>query len=321
MKCLCCNKVIKEPNEYEQVSGWHGRCVKRFFGLSRIPLIDISEEQLEKLAESNVNKGLTVPGVQKKMSLHLERNAGEGRFTIVGYPTGYILKPQSNDFRALPEAEFLSMKLAEIAGINTVPNGLIRLAGKYAYITKRIDRQGDEMYAMEDFCQLSNRVTADKYKGSYEGCGKIIDRYSKNVGVDKVEYFYRLLFCFVTGNSDMHLKNFSLIENSPSSRFFGLSAAYDMLPVNVIMPEDKEQMALTLNGRKKNIRRKDFLALAENLGIPIKTSEKLISKISGYKTIWIEETNASLIPRDMKEELIKLVENRVDGLFVSQTHR
>ncbi len=312
MKCLCCNKEIRDPNEYEQISGWHGRCVKRFFGLSRIPSIDISEEQLEELINSTVNKGLTVPGVQKKLSLHLESDGGRGRFTIVDHPTGYILKPQSSDFRAMPEAEFLAMKLAEIAGIKTVPNGLIRLAGKYAYITKRIDRRDDEMYAMEDFCQLSNRVTADKYKGSYEGCGKIIDRYSRNVGVDKTELFYRLVFCFVTGNSDMHLKNFSLIENTPAGRIFGLSAAYDMLPVNVIMPEDKEQMALTMNGKKKNIHRKDFLALADNLNIPGKTCEKLISKICGYKTIWIEETNASYIPEDMKEELSKLIENRVE---------
>ena len=127
MKCLCCNKEIREPNEYEQISGWHGRCVKRFFGFNRIPSVDIPEEQLEELVNSTVNRGLTVPGVQKKLSLHLESDDGIGRFMIVDHLTGYILKPQSNDFRALPEAEFLSMKLAEIAGIKTVPNGLIRL--------------------------------------------------------------------------------------------------------------------------------------------------------------------------------------------------
>ena len=101
---------------------------------------------------------------------------------------------------------------------------------------------------LEDFCQLSSRITADKYKGSYEGCGRVIQKFSKNVGIDASEFFYRLVFCFLTGNSDMHLKNFSLIENAPGSRVFGLSAAYDLLPVNVIVPEDREQMALTLNG-------------------------------------------------------------------------
>ncbi|CBK75442.1 HipA-like C-terminal domain [Butyrivibrio fibrisolvens 16/4] len=143
------------------------------------------------------------------------------------------------------------MKLAELVGIKTVPNALIKMNNTYAYITKRIDRRGKEMYAMEDFCQLSNRITSDKYKGSYEGCGRVIQKYSKNVGLDETELFYRLVFCFLTGNSDMHLKNFSLIEDSPGSRVFGLSAAYDMLPVNIIMPEDKEQMALTVNGKNE----------------------------------------------------------------------
>ena len=88
---------------------------------------------------------------------------------------------------------------------------------------------------------------------------------SKNIGIDSTELYYRLLFCFLTGNSDMHLKNFSLIEESPGSREFSLSAAYDLLPVNIIMPEDVEQMALTLHGKKRNIRKKDFLFLAENM--------------------------------------------------------
>lgn len=314
MKCLCCNKEINSKNEYEHISGWHSRCVKSFFGLSKIPAIEITEKQLEDLADTTVNKGLTVPGVQKKLSLHLETEDKGGRFTIVDYPTGYILKPQSNDFQFLPEAEFLSMKLAEIAGIKTVPNGLICIDGKFAYITKRIDRQDDKMYAMEDFCQLSNRVTADKYKGSYEGCGRVIDRYSKNVGLDKTELFYRLIFCFATGNSDMHLKNFSLIENESGSRIFGLSSAYDLLPVNIIMPQDKEQMALTVNGKKRNIHRKDFLVLAENLGISKKSAEKLMEKICKFKSVWNSEIEQSLISEDMKMELIKLMEYRINEL-------
>ena len=124
-------------------------------------------------------------------------------------------------------------------------------------LQKGLDRDHDRQYAMEDFCQLSNRVTADKYKGSYENCGRIIRKYSRNVGLDNTELFYRLLFCFVTGNSDMHLKNFSLIEDKPVTRTHLLSSpAYDLLPVNIIMPSDKEQMALTVNGKKETYERR-----------------------------------------------------------------
>jgi len=314
MRCLFCNKELNNPSDYESKVSWHNKCIKNFFGTVAIPEIDISEEQLEALANSTVNKGLTVPGVQKKLSLHLDKVDKAGRFTIVDYPTGYILKPQSEDFRALPEAEYLSMKLAEMVGIKTVPNGLIKVNEDYAYITKRIDREDGKMYAMEDFCQLSNRLTSDKYKGSYENCGRVISKYSKNVGVDKSELFYRLLFCFATGNSDMHLKNFSLIEIEPQSRIFGLSAAYDLLPVNVIMPADKEQMALTVNGKKRNIRKKDFLLLADSLDLNRKTAEKLMAKLCKYENSFIEEVEQSLLPKEMKDQLQELIVERISVL-------
>ena len=179
IRCLCCNKEIPDPDEYEEKSLWHRKCIRNFFGKIVLPEIDISEREIEKLANTAVSKGLTIPGVQKKLSLHLDGEDGAYRLTIKDYPTGYILKPQSEEYTALPEAEFLSMKLAELAGIRTVPNALLLLNGRYAYITKRVDRKENMVYAMEDFCQLSERITADKYKGSYENAGSIIKKYSK----------------------------------------------------------------------------------------------------------------------------------------------
>ena len=123
------------------------------------------------------------------------------------------------------------------------------------------------MLAMEDFCQLDLRLTQDKYKGSYERCAKIIERYSSRKGLDITELYLRIVFSFLVGNSDMHLKNFSLIETEEGSGKYVLSPAYDLLPVNVIMPEDKEQFALAMNGKKTHIRRKDFLVFAEKCGM------------------------------------------------------
>ncbi len=310
-RCLCCNEEIKNPTKYETEAGWHEKCIKSFFGTDKLPEIDCSEKELESLANKTVNKGLTVPGVQKKLSLHLKSVDRVPKLTIVDYPTGYILKPQSNEYTALPEAEFLSMKMAEKAGIKTVPNGLIYTGGQYAYITKRIDRTKEGMLAMEDFCQLSGKPTSEKYHSSYENCGKIIKAFSQNVGIDLAEFYYRLLFCFVTGNSDMHLKNFSLVENGPETREFGLSAAYDLLPVNVILPSDQEQMALSLNGKRNHIRKKDFSILAENIGVHKKAAEKMMHQIVQYKDGFINEIESSIIPDQMKEEMITLVEDRM----------
>ena len=314
-RCLCCNKELTGASEYELRTGWHVKCIRRFFGTSHLPALDCSESELEKLANTTVSKGLTVPGVQKKLALHLETVDRTPRLTIVDYPTGYILKPQSKEFPCLPEAEYLVMKMAEKARIRTVPHALISLQGNYAYITKRIDRDHDHLYAMEDFCQLSNRVTADKYKGSYENCGRIIRKYSRNVGLDNTELFYRLLFCFVTGNSDMHLKNFSLIEDQPASRIFFLSPAYDLLPVNIIMPSDKEQMALTVNGKKRNIRKKDFMALADSLGIASKAASGMLAQILRYKDTFLSEIRNSYLPDNMKTDLQELVEARIKILL------
>ena len=152
------------------------------------------------------------------------------------------------------------MHLAEIAKIRVVPHSLIRFEdGELCYITRRIDRtnEGGKL-AMEDMCQLSEKLTEQKYKGSYEQIAKLVLRYSSAPKLDLVNFWEQVVFSWITGNADMHLKNFSLIENMPGSRIFQLSKAYDMLPVNVIMPEDKEQMALTINGKNVIFIKRNF---------------------------------------------------------------
>ena len=315
MRCLCCGKEINETASVkETTSGWHKRCVMKFFHTKELPLLDISDEQLEQLAYLTVNQGLTVPGVQKKLSLHLSKES-DLRLTIVNYPTGYILKPQTEEFGSLPEYEQLAMSLAELTGIRTVPHALIKMKNEYAYITKRIDREIEndnvKMYAMEDFCQLSGRQTQDKYRGSYELCGRIIKKYSARPGIDLSELFLRIVFSFAIGNSDMHLKNFSLREELPANRIYYLSDAYDLLPVNIIMPEDKEQMALTINGKKRNIRRKDFLVFAENCGLTRQAAEKMMKKVCSLVEKYKGECDRSYLSDEQKEAVKNLIEERI----------
>ena len=166
---------------------------------------------------------------------------------------------------------------------------------------------------MEDFCQLSGRLTEEKYKSSYEQCAKVI-KFSFRSGLDMAELFYRLIFCFVTGNSDMHLKNFSLIEDAPGSRRFELSKAYDLLAVNVVMPEDKEEFALTLNNKKANIKRKDFLIFADYCKIPQPAAEKMLKKICGMKEKFLSLAGESILKPDLKIRFIKLIEERMERL-------
>ncbi len=318
MKCLCCGKPIFENSTEEELNNrWHSKCVKKFFGTKKLPEIDFSEKALEQLAIENTSNGYTVPGVQKKLSLHLSKERGESpSLTLVNYPSGYILKPQTKDYPSMPESEYLIMQMAKETNIHTVPFALLKSGqnSELAYITKRIDRKDNLMLAMEDFCQLENRLTADKYIGSYERCAKIIDRYSINPGLDKTELFIRIVFSYAVGNSDMHLKNFSLIESEKLDGSYTLSDAYDLLPVNVIIPSDPDELALTLNGKNRNLRRKDFIIFAQNIGIEQKPAERMISKIVSLKQQYIQMCSDSYLPQDMKEKLSNLISKRIEKL-------
>ena len=314
MNCLCCGKPLHTPDETD----WHKACIKRFFGTTKLPEIEIDDKTLNLLATETTNKGFTVPGVQKKLSLHLVSDSCKPRLTLVNYPTGYILKPQVAEFEALPESEQLIMTMADMAGISTVPHALIKGNAGLAYITKRVDRNlidnKVEMLAMEDFCQLDLRLTEDKYRGSYERCAKIIQRYSSRIGIDMAEFYIRLVFCFIVGNSDMHLKNFSLIETAEGSGEYVLSPAYDLLPVNANMPVDKEQFALAMNGKKTNIRKGDFLKFADTCGISRQTAEKLIENLVKLTSKWIAMCDKSLLPDDLKDRLRKIIAERSEVL-------
>lgn len=314
MNCLCCGKPLRTPDE----TGWHKACIKRFFGTTKLPEIEIDDKTLNLLATETTNKGFTVPGVQKKLSLHLVSDSRKPRLTLVNYPTGYILKPQVAEFEALPESEQLIMTMADMAGISTVPHALIKGNAGLAYITKRVDRNLTddkiEMLAMEDFCQLDLRLTEDKYRGSYERCAKIIKQYSSRVGIDMAEFYIRLVFCFIVGNSDMHLKNFSLIETAEGSGEYVLSPAYDLLPVNANMPADKEQFALAMNGKKMNIRKGDFLKFADTCGITRQTAEKLIENLVKLTPKWLAMCENSLLPDELKDRLKKIIIKRTEVL-------
>ncbi len=315
MKCLYCGNEILPFEEAEKE--WHKKCIKKFFDTPSLPKIKINNEELNLLIDSYVNKGMTIPGVQKKISLHLSHDT-DYRLTIVDYPTGFILKPQTSEYTNLPEYEDLGMRLAECVGIKTVPHALIRLNNEYAYITKRIDRMitdnAYKKYAMEDFCQLTNHMTVDKYKSSYEYCAKTIKKYSTQPEQDIREMFVRVVFSFIIGNSDMHLKNFSLIETKSGNREFILSDAYDMLPVNAILHEDTEQMALTINGKKKNILYKDFIQLAKNCGIPEKVAISLVERVCSYKEDMLKEVDKSYLSEEQKEKVKELIIARINTL-------
>ena len=295
MNCLYCYKPLADGEV-----DYHKSCARKIFESTTVPVLPYTRANIKELAREIVSASTTVTGAQAKLSLDITRgHAGEPqRFTIVGLWGRFILKPQTDRFANLPENEDLTMHLAEAAGIKTVPHSLIRFAdGELCYITHRVDRtkNGDKI-AMEDMCQLSERLTEDKYKGSYERIAKLIKQYSAAPLLDVVNFWEVVVFSWLTGNADMHLKNFSLYR--PADNYM-LTPAYDLLSTSIVMPEDEEELALTLNGKKKKIKRADFEKAMLDSGMDEKAIEKLFKKFAKTLPKWYALIEESFLPKDM----------------------
>lgn len=312
MRCLYCYQILGE-NETD----FHASCSRKIFGQPSPPELPYTETQMEDLAMQVVRSHIAVTGVQPKISLELApasvRNAPK-RFTIVGLWGGYILKPPTPQYPLLPEVEDLTLHLATIAKIEVVPHSLIRMkSGKLAYITKRIDRTKNGKIHMEDMCQLTEKLTEDKYHGSYEQIAKTILKYSTNPGLDVVNFFEQVLFSFLTGNADMHLKNFSLIRQPGIGPV--LSPAYDMVATSLVNPADDEDLALNLNGKKKKIKYSDFIAAFNTLKMEAKQQENIFKKMQKAKDKWIEFIDLSFLSDDLKLSYKNLIEERFARLI------
>lgn len=306
-RCLFCYLPL-ESNEID----FHSSCSKKMFGQAIPPELPYSVEQMQELGTEVIKSQMTVTGVQPKLSLDIASTKTKNepkRFSIVGLWGGYILKPPTAKYPQLPEVEDLTMHLASVAKIEVVPHSLIRLqSGELAYITKRIDRLKHRKLHMEDMCQLTERLTEDKYHGSYEQIAKTIAKYSANPGLDTVIFFEQVLFSFLTGNADMHLKNFSLIRKA--GKGYSLSPAYDMVATAIVNPADDEDLALTLNGKKKKINRADFIKAFETLRLDQKQQENIFKKMIKAKDEWEKKIDISFLNDEFKEAYKSLLKKR-----------
>lgn len=304
-RCLYCYQPLEQHE-----TDFHSRCSKKIFGTVIPPVLPYSKADIESLALEVVRSQVTITGVQPKLSVDLKKEkGGEKRFTIVGLWGGYILKPQTEQYANIPENEDLTMHLARLAKINTVPHSLIRFKdGSLAYITKRIDRdkKGNKI-PMEDMCQLTEKLTEQKYKGSHEQIAKKIVEFSAYPVLDLINYVEVLLFCYLTGNADMHLKNFSLYKKIKETT---LTPAYDLLSTKLVIPEDTEELALTLNGKKRKLKRSDFDNLLKTMKVEDKVIENTYNKFRKVLPLWYDFIDISFLPNQLRIDYKALIEHR-----------
>jgi serine/threonine-protein kinase HipA len=283
---------------------YHPTCSLAFFGSKTPPSLKYALCEMNELAKEVVTHRIAVPGVQPKLSLSLidevlnQKNVT--RLTVVGALGGnYIFKPPSSTYHAMPENEHLTMKIAEAFGVKTVPSSLIRLqSGELAYITKRIDRTLDgQKIHMLDMFQITDAV--DKYKSTMERVGKALKQYSTDTLMDLYKYFELTVFCFLTGNNDMHLKNFSMIEKDGK---WSLSPAYDLLNVHLANPKDKEELALSLEGKKSKFTRHHFERFGAHLGLNKKQINGVLDRSVKKQSMAKSLIKASFLSEEMQDD-------------------
>lgn len=310
-RCLYCYQSLEQG----QVD-FHPQCSKKIFGTAVPPVLPYTKADIESLALEVVRSQVTITGVQPKLSVDLEKGkGGEKRFTIVGLWGEYILKPQTEQYPSLPENEDLTMHLASLARIKTVPHSLIRFQdGSLAYITKRIDRDKKGVkIPMEDMCQLTEKLTEQKYKGSHEQIAKKIVEFSAYPVLDLINYFEVLLFCYLIGNTDMHLKNFSLYKKVGECV---LAPAYDLLSTKLVIPQDSEELALTLNGKKSKLKKVDFDSLLKTMKVDDKAIENVYDKFRKVISEWLLFIDSSFLPDEMKEEYKTLIQEKCKNIIL-----
>lgn len=309
--CLHCYGSLQEPD-----TQLHQACNKRFYGQLKTPQINYQLSNLHELATQVIQSQMAVTGVQAKVSLSLhykeEKNLAK-KLTIVGLYGDYILKPPSAHYPQMPELESATMHMAAACGIQVVPHSLIHLQdGTLCYITKRVDRTRKGKLQMEDMCQLSERQTEDKYKGSHEQVAKLLMKYSVSPLLDVTNFFEQVLFSFFTGNADMHLKNFSLLEREGLG--MALCPAYDLVPTALLLPSDTEELALHLNGKKKKLKYDDFLAAYETSGLNKKILDNTLELFVYARYEMLEVLERSFVTAEYKEKYSALISHRYQQL-------
>jgi len=311
-KCLYCYEPLEGAGDF------HAKCSLAFFGTASPPSIAYTFNQMAELAKEVVERSVTVPGVQAKLSMSIVKEAQENsnsRLTVVGALGGnFILKPPTAAYPEMPENEHVTMRMAESFGIRVVPSSLIRLAsGEISYLTRRIDRavSGGKIHMLDMF-QITEAF--DKYKSSLEKVGKALHQFSGNTLLDKIFFFELSVFTFLTGNNDMHLKNFSMMEG-PSG--WTLAPAYDLLNVSILNPDDTEELALTLCGEKKKINREYFDQLGKGIGLTDKQIQATFNRMAKFRPNAMHWIDKSFMSEKMKDAYKHVLKNKYEQLRLS----
>jgi len=274
--------------------------------LSLAPLAYTAEEQRQE-AMNRAGK-MSIQGVQLKLSAVLSVKGG--RFDVVDRNGRFILKPPNIDFQELPGNEDLTMHMAAAAGIEVPVHGLVYARdGSLTYFIRRFDRVGHGRVPVEDFAQLSGASRETKYESSMEKVAAVVDRFCTFPAIELVKLFERTLFSFLTGNEDMHLKNFSLITRSGR---IDLAPGYDLVNSTIALNNPTGEMAQPIRGRRSNLTRTDLFEYfaGERLRINERSLNDTTRRFERAFPVWDQLIAVSFLSPEMKTAYAGVLEER-----------
>lgn len=295
--CLCCQKPVAAQVRY------HPRCLRRLFATTRLPTVPFGLADMPKLAIAAEGR-MSISGVQPKLSVRFDPQSGGMESVAVGGT--HILKPENDRFADIPQNENLCMNMAGELGMRVPPHGLFPMSdGKFCYIIRRFDRGADGAKTHKE--TLSQVLgSTDKYKGSLEQVGRTIRTHAANVGLDALDFFERVLLCFLTGNGDMHLKNWAFVGQGKD---ISLAPCYDFVCSRLYIPREKDS-ALTVNGKHDKLRRGDLEALAKSLALDPKAVDNVFDKFRAAQEPLRRMVIGSELRSDLRQDFAAILSSR-----------
>ena len=281
--------------------------------LTDLQELPFSAQELRREAAARSDK-MSIQGVQPKLSARL--NIKKQRFDLVDRDGRYILKPQILEYQEVPENEDITMRFASMAGIEVPLHGLLYGRDQeLTYFIRRFDRDGRKSKIhVEDFAQLAELSRDTKYRSSMERVAGLFDQYCTFTAVEHLKLFRRTLFCFLVGNEDMHLKNFSIIYRDD---VITLSPAYDLLNTTIILPHPEEELALPLNGKKNRLKQQDLVDYfgRDRLQLTNRVIDKVLLELKQLCKPWKTLLAASFLSAEMRKKYLSVLEDRFTRLF------
>ena len=322
MKCLGCFVLTKEV--------YCKKCKKALFDNQKISTILDFDKKEFLSATVALSEQMSISGVQDKISLKIENE----KLVPTSTDGTYLLKPiplmEYGEFiEDVAKNEHFTMQLAsQVFKLETAKNALIAFSdGELAYMTKRFDRVDGMKIKQEDFSSLAGYTEQShgknyKYDYAYEEIGGLIKQYLPSYKIEVLKFFKLVLFNYLVGNGDAHLKNFSVLQRSTQD--YGLSPAYDLLSSSLHLPNESrtaleffkayETKSFEANGFYAY---DDFMALAKFLEIPEKMAEKVIKDFLSKEKTTLELLENSFLNDEAKERYKKLFLDRIKALSYS----